>query len=212
VDARSQESISEWIAGAKQGESQAVHALWGRYFERLVRLARQRLATTARRAADEEDVALSAFASFCRAAEEGRFPELSDRDDLWRLLITLTAQKAVDQARHEGRVKRGGGRVHGESALAHGGGIDNGMARVIGDSPTPEFAAIVAEESARLLGLLDEQLQQVAVARMEDCTNQEIAAKLDCSVSTVERSLRLIRRIWQRGAEESQAGSAARPS
>jgi DNA-directed RNA polymerase specialized sigma24 family protein len=200
VTEESQPSISQWILGAKGGQSQAVHALWGRYFEQLVHLARQRLAALPRRAADEEDLALSAFASFCRAAEEGRFPDLTGRDDLWRLLITITARKATDQARHDGRAKRGGGRVRGESALAFGdpGDTSHGLDAVVGDSPTPEFAAIMAEECSRLLNSLEDDLQQVALAKLEARTNQEIGDRLDCSVSTVERSLRLIRKIWQR--------------
>jgi RNA polymerase sigma factor (sigma-70 family) len=200
MTAESQPSISQWIIGAKEGRSQAIDALWARYFEQLVRLARQRLGSLPRRAADEEDLALSVFVSFCHAAEEGRFPDLASRDDLWRLLITITAQKAIDQARHDGRAKRGGGRVLGESAMDHdeleSGG--QGLEQVVGESPTPEFAAIVAEECARLLGSLEEDLRQIAVAKMEDYTNLEIAERLDCSVSTVERSLRLIRRIWRR--------------
>jgi DNA-directed RNA polymerase specialized sigma24 family protein len=204
MSAESQPSISQWILGAKEGQSQAINALWGQYFQRLVRLARQRLAELPRRVADEEDLALSAFASFCRAAEEGRLPDLADRDGLWRLLITITVQKAIDQARHDGRAKRGGGQVRGESALAFGdpGDTSHGLAEVVGDSPTPEFAAIMAEECSRLLNRLEGDLQQVALAKMEDCTNQEIADRLDCSVSTVERSLRLIRKIWQREMAE----------
>jgi RNA polymerase sigma factor (sigma-70 family) len=201
-----QPSVSQWILGAKEGQSEAIHALWGRYFEQLVRLARQRLAAVPRRAADEEDVALSAFASFCRAAEEGRFPDLADRHDLWRLLITITAQKAIDQARHDGRAKRGAGRVRGESALAFGtpGDTTHGLAAIVGDSPTPEFAAIMAEEYSRLVDSLEEDLRQVALAKMEDYTNQEIAEKLDCSLSTVERSLRLIRKIWRQELDRGQ--------
>ncbi len=204
MTAESQPSISQWIIGAKEGRSQAIDALWGRYFQKLVRLARQRLAALPRRAADEEDLALSVFASFCHAAEEGRFPDLAGRDDLWRLLITMTAQKVIDQRRHDGRAKRGSGRVRGESALddfdpQHGG---RGLEYVVGDSPTPEFAAIMAEECSRLLGSLEEDLRQIAVAKMEDYTNEEIAERLDCSVSTVERSLRLIRKIWQRERAE----------
>ena len=69
---------------------------------------------------------------------------------------------------------------------------------MIGDTPTPEFAAIMAEQCDHLLGQLNDDLRQVAVAKMEGYTNEEIADRLDCSLSTVERSLRLIRRIWQR--------------
>jgi len=67
----------------------------------------------------------------------------------------------------------------------------------IGDEPTPEFAASVAEQCERLLNMLDDVLRGVALAKMEHYSNQEIAEKLDCSMSTVERRLRLIRKIWQ---------------
>jgi DNA-directed RNA polymerase specialized sigma24 family protein len=192
-------SVSEWIVGAKQGDSRAVQALWQRYFDQLVHLARRKLADAPRRVADEEDVALSAFAAFCHGARQGRFPKLSGRDDLWRLLITMTAQKAIDQKRYLGRPIRGGGRVHGESALDAGKSslAEQGLAGLIGDAPTPEFAALVAEQCTRLLAELNDDLRPVALAKMQDYTNQEIAASLDCSVSTVERSLRLIRRIWE---------------
>ena len=121
---------------------------------------------------------------------------------MWRLLIRLTAQKAVDRRRYEGRAKRGGGRVRGESALAHDGdsGCGEGLAQIVGETPTPEFAAMVAEQCSRLLNCLNDDLRPVALAKMEDYTNQEIAAKLGCSLSTVERSLRLIRKIWRHEA------------
>jgi DNA-directed RNA polymerase specialized sigma24 family protein len=193
-------SISQWIVGAQKGDSRAIGALWQCYFERLVRLARGKLAGVSRRAADEEDLALSAFASFCRAAKAGRIPDLADRDGLWRLLIKLTAQKAVDRRRHEGCAKRGGGRVRGELALAHREASDSGgegLDQIIGDAPTPEFAAIVAEQCSRLLDSLNDDLRPLALAKMEGYTNEEIGGKLDCSLSTVERGLRLIRKIWQ---------------
>jgi len=201
--AESEPSVSEWILGVKRGDCEAARALWERYFARLVHLARNRLSHGRPRDADEEDVALSAFASFCQAAGQGRFPDLADRDDLWRLLIVLTAQKAVDLLRRAHCAKRGGGRVRGESALAHPGWSEGlaGLADVVGNAPTPDFAAMVAEECDRLLGLLNDDLRSVALAKMEDYTNQEIAEKLGCSLSTVERSLRLIRKIWQSPAK-----------
>src|SRR5438105_1682379 len=49
-------AVSEWIDRLKAGDPVAVECLWGRYFERLVGLARIQLRGTPRRAADEEDV------------------------------------------------------------------------------------------------------------------------------------------------------------
>src|SRR5262245_60870661 len=110
-------SVTHWVSLLQGGDHQAAQPLWERYFQQLVHLARARLQGTPRRAADEEDVALSAFASFCRGAEQGRFPRLSDRKDLWRLLVVITARKALDLSARERRRKRGGGTVRGDSAL-----------------------------------------------------------------------------------------------
>src|SRR6202034_1431934 len=92
-------SVTRWIGDLKAGGAAAAQPLWERYFDRLVRLARNKLRARPRRAAveDEEDAALSAFDSFCRGAARGRFPRLTDRDDLWRLLVVLTVRKALDQ-------------------------------------------------------------------------------------------------------------------
>src|SRR5262249_56446909 len=117
--------------------------LWERYFEQMVRLARQRLRSAPRRAADEEDVALSAFDSFCRGAEQGRFPQLTDRDSLWSHLFFYTVRKASHLIRSECRQKRGGGQVRDEAALAGPDG-EPGLAQVLSREPTPEFAALVA--------------------------------------------------------------------
>src|SRR5581483_6318468 len=111
-------SVTLWIGDLKAGDPDAAQKLWERYFTTLVRLAQARLRTSARAAADEEDVALSAFNSFFTAAAAGRFPRLDDRDDLWKVLVTITQRKAADQRAHQARQKRGGGRVANEAALA----------------------------------------------------------------------------------------------
>src|SRR5262245_11358142 len=110
--------ITHWISALQGGDADAAQPLWQVYYLRLVGLARRKLEGSGRRAADEEDVALSAFASFCRGAQNGRFPLLANRDNLWRLLVVITARKALDQLERERRLKRGGGQVGGESALA----------------------------------------------------------------------------------------------
>jgi hypothetical protein len=72
----------------------------------------------------------------------------------------------------------------------------------VGDEPTPQFAAQVAEEYQRLLELLgDESLRQVAVLKMEGCTNDEVAGRLDCSRRTIARKLEAIRFLWSNEPE-----------
>jgi DNA-directed RNA polymerase specialized sigma24 family protein len=198
---RPEASVTQWIDRLKAGDPDAAQKLWERYFRRLVGLARKRLRAAPRRAADEEDVALGAFDSFCRGAEQGRFPRLNDRSDLWQLLVLLTARKAFDLAQHERRQKRGGGAVLDEAALAcpaDSSAQEAALQQIEGSEPTPAFAAQVAEEYGRLLDRLDSlELRSVAVRKLEGYSNEEIATQLGCGLRTVERRLRLIRGIWE---------------
>src|SRR5262245_37376968 len=100
-------SITAWIDQLRAGDRAAAQHLWQGYFHLLVDLARQKLRRAPRGMADEEDVALSALDSFFRGAVRGRYPQLSDSDDLWNLLLVITERKAVDLMNHERREKRG---------------------------------------------------------------------------------------------------------
>lgn len=186
----SEGSVTHWLGRLRAGDQAAAQPLWERYFQQLVGQARARLRGAPRRVADEEDVALAAFDSFCRGAEHGRFPRLSDREDLWKLLVVITARKASHLLRDQQRQKRGG------TAPAE---VD--LEQVVGQEPSPEFAAQVAEETQRLLGLLDEtgddELRQVAMLKMESYTVEEIAVRLSCAPRTVARKLALIRKLWE---------------
>ena len=193
-------SVTRWIDELKAGDPQAARPLWDRYFARLVRLARARLRHAAHHTAtdaDEEDAALCAFDSFCRGVAQGRFARLNDRDDLWQLLVVLTCRKAINQAKRQGRLKRRGDRVRAGADRDQDTEIDilDGLA---GPEPTPEFAAMVAEEYTRLLEMLgDETLRTVALRRLEGYTSDEIAGELGCAVRTVANKLKIIRLKWE---------------
>jgi DNA-directed RNA polymerase specialized sigma24 family protein len=193
-------SVTRWLADLKAGRNAAVQPLWERYFSRMVELARLRMRSSPYKDAgsDEEDAALSAFDSLCAGLAWGRYPDLADRDDLWRLLVVITTRKVQAQARRQFRWKRGGGQVRPASDLA-GSASDSDedvLAQAVGTEPTPEFAALVAEEYSRLLDRLDDDvLRRVAILRMEGHTSDEIAAQLGCARRTVARQLALIRRI-----------------
>jgi DNA-directed RNA polymerase specialized sigma24 family protein len=187
-------SVTRWLGRLQAGDRAAAQPLWERYFGRLVAVARARLQGAPRGMADEEDVALSAFDSFCRGAGRGRFPQLADRDDLWKLLVVITARKACHLVRDEQRLKRGG--PAGEAPRPGDEAPD--LEAVVGAEPSPEFAAQVAEETQRLLAALgDDDLRRVALAKMEGYTVEEIAARLGCAPRTVARKLALIRKEWE---------------
>jgi len=192
-------SVSRRIADLKAGDQAAAGDLCQRYFDELVRLARKKLCGASRRAADEEDVVVDVLDSLYRGAQRGRFPLLTDRDDLWRLLTVLTHRKAANQVKREKARKRGGGRVRGESAFAPvaGGSSEPGIGGVAGKAPCPASLTELKEGFyAMLAALEDEALQEIAIWSMEGYTNQEIATRIGRSLSAVDRKLKRIRDKW----------------
>lgn len=141
-------------------------------------------------AADEEDVALSAFDSFCQGVEQGEFSRLRDRDDLWCILVVITLRKAVNLIKHQARLKRGGGQVPESD--------DEILQGLISREPDPAISAAMNEECARLFDLLDaEDLRMVVSLKLAGHTNGDVATLIGCSRVTVQRMLNLIRQTWQ---------------
>jgi DNA-directed RNA polymerase specialized sigma24 family protein len=199
------DSVTVWIESLKSGDAEAAQKLWERYIADLIRLARARLGGAPRAVADEEDAALSAFDSFFRGAACGRYPQLADRDDLWRLLVVITERKAIDQAQHERRQKRGGGKVVGLSDPLVADGKGGNVAIVSSPLPSPEYASLVADECQKLLASLSNQiLREVALMKLEGFTHDEIAERMGFSLRSVARKVDLIRRKWHHTIGEKQ--------
>jgi DNA-directed RNA polymerase specialized sigma24 family protein len=183
-------SITRWISALKSGDASAAQLLWERYFDKLVRMAAARLRGAPGSSAvdGEESAALSAIESVCNGAKLGRFPQLSDREDLWQILVMVTARKVCDQIERRAARKRGGGWVPSPGLLE----------RAEAREPSPEFAAMCADECNRLLGMLkDETYRNVAVWKMEGFTREEIGKRLKCSTRTVADRLEVIRKTWE---------------
>lgn len=186
----SEGSITAWVNRLAAGDGDAAGPLWDRYFRRMVSLAAGRLPG---RKSDAEDVALSAFFQFCRAAADQRFARLAGRDDLWHLLVVLTARKAVDWRKHQSAQKRGGPTRELPD-------------EVPGPDADPALGAVVADQIRALFDRLGaDDLRQIAQLKLDGYTNEEIAARLDCTVRTVCRRIALIRDIWETDPAEGAA-------
>ena len=168
-------SVTRWIGDLKAGDDSAAQHLWERYFDRLVRLARARLRAARRAGADRGRGGRGPerLRQLLPRRRRGPFPRLDDRDDLWRLLVVITVRKVLAQVE---RQRRGSAAAAGWSASrpsSAASGRGRGLDRIVGDEPTPEFAAMVADEYRRLLDRLgDEALRQVLDLRLEGYTQR----------------------------------------
>src|SRR5260370_41049027 len=116
---------------------------------------------------DEDDGAQCAFLSLCLGARKGRFPDLQDRNNLWGLLVFITAQKTADLIANDMRKKRGEGKVRGHSFFT-GKDAAGGFDAMRGRSPGPATLNVWKEEDERLLERLkDETLKRIAVLKMQ---------------------------------------------
>jgi RNA polymerase sigma factor (sigma-70 family) len=184
-------SITRLIPELRQRDERAILMLWRRYGMQIENLARPWLVGVSPGVGDAEDVAQSAFHAFCRAAADGRAMELADRDDLWRLLATISRHKATDRIRRELRLRRGG-----RAAIS-----SQGLECAEDDAPSPAEAALLRDELALLFERIDANgdptLQLVATLRLEGASNEEIAEQLGCTTRTVQRKLHLVERLWR---------------
>jgi RNA polymerase sigma factor (sigma-70 family) len=191
-------SDSELLRRLTEGDPDALRELYERCRRRLIRFAHGRLQEVRSALADAEGVADSAFLSFYRGVQEGRYKQLDDARDLWQLLFLITKRKAGKLNRWLKAVKRDCRRTQNQGPPADAESSADGDAAGPPDGePPPAVRAEMAEECARLLRLLaDETLQSVATYKWQGYTNEEIAQLLQCSVAKVERKLARIRSIW----------------
>ena len=193
-------SISRWLKDLKGGDPDAAELLWRRYFDQLVCRAHEKLRRRRTGAeADEEDAALSAFDSFCRGAAAGPFPPAGRP----RRPLAAAGRPHRAQGRRQGGAPVAGsgaaGRVRARptwtaATRRRAGRLD----RFAGPEPTPEFAAMVAEEfrpPARAAGrrgaAADRHLEDGGLHQRRD------RRRLGCARRTVARRLELIRTLWR---------------
>ncbi|MEM6690345.1 MAG: sigma-70 family RNA polymerase sigma factor [Planctomycetota bacterium] len=188
--------VSHWIERVKEGDSNAAQQLWHHYFDRLIRAVRARLMGQNRAISDEEDIVLSVFESFYQAADQGRFPDLADRNDLWHLLLRMSSRKVIDKRRRDARQRRGGGEVIHSIEMDLG--DEQQSIEIIDDEPSPEMVVIMQESVEQFFSHLGVgELRDLAGAKLEGYSNSELATRFGCSERTIERRLHLIREKCQ---------------
>jgi RNA polymerase sigma factor (sigma-70 family) len=185
----------------------ATTAIVHRYFARLAEVVGRHLSRRVRRRVDPEDLVQTTFRSLCARIAGGRFT-LDDREDFWRLLVSIALNKTRKEVAAQMTRKRDPRRERSLDAMDR-----RSLAEPLESRrPTPEEAAIMAEEMDHLLGLLPADIRPIAVWKFEGYTNEEIAEKLGYTLRTVERKVRLIRERWERDTPGTPGRASLRAS
>lgn len=178
-------SVSQLWQQYRDGNSQASSDLYQRLIPRMYAVARKSIGPIAKRGIEADDVVQSAMISFLRYTEGGNLSQNKKREDLWSLVATFTSRKASEHFRRENALKRGGGKVVGEHALAGKDGEGQKIDDLVQQLPTQEFDLAIEE----LLAPLDEEMTRIVLLKLSSYTNREIAEMLECTERKIERKL-----------------------
>lgn len=195
-------SVIQLLRSLRRNDSQAIGKLWARYASRMEGVASRWLTRSVGPLAfDEEDVALSAFYELVTGLDEGRFDSVGSGEELWRLIAVITGRKAAELLRAHGRLKRGGQQEQSVSLNDSGVNVD-----VFEKDVTPDVAVMMVDELNQLLvALADAELEQLVLMKLDGHSNEEIAAHLNYSRSTIQRMLNRVRATWKELADAEPA-------
>lgn len=173
------------LARVHRGDERAVEELLDRYVSRLIRLARSRLPPKLARRLDPEDIVQSACRSFFRRAGAGLY-ELGEDEELWHLLATITVNKARKAVtRHTARKRT----VDSEQSTPRDPRHATLSPEALAHDPSPEQAAILIEETERLMSEVTRLQRRILQLRLQGHTIAETARQAECSQRTVHRAM-----------------------
>lgn len=181
---------SQWLlARWRDGDQEAAHELFRRYSERLLALVRSRLSHKISARLDPEDIVQSVYR--CFFSNVGQDHVVLERSgDLWRLLVTITMNKVIDQTRRQSAGRRSVEReLHGSFADDEFGPGSEVLAR----GPSPEDAAAVLEEVEHVMNSLEPLHRRIVELRLQGHSTAEIANEVQRTERTVRRVLELVR-------------------
>ena len=180
-DPKSHELLDQFLAG----NSEAAAAIFDRYVERLLALARTRIGVKLRRRVDPEDVVQSAYRSFFVHAQNSEY-QLDRSGDLWRLLARTTMNKLYGQIEKQTAAKRSIDREVAEEAV---------LATIADREPKVVDLIAVAEQLTLIMDGLSDDERCVLVSTLQGQDLEEIA-------EAIGKSDRRVRRLLARAKQE----------
>jgi RNA polymerase sigma factor (sigma-70 family) len=177
------------IAAFKAGSETAASELFDRYCEKLMRLARRRIGQRMNTRVDPEDVIQSAFRTFFVHVRNDDF-HFEGEDDLFKLLVRLTVNKALRQIAHHRAAKRDPGKE-----AAQGSTDSDILANLSAHDPSPEVEVAVLDELEQFLGRLPAFDRKVLELKLHGHSTVEIAEALGSYDRKIRRVLERIETV-----------------
>ena len=167
----------DWFNRLADGDPAIVRQFWEQYGDAMRRVAERQIAARLRTRVDADDIVQSVCRTFFRRIGEGQF-DISDSESLWRLLLTITLNKARMQARFHTRGRRSVGRE--QSLPEHGAFQPSQSEAVLADVDFTDLLEFVFQH-------LDDEQKQILTMSLDGKQQTEIAQALNCSERTVRR-------------------------
>jgi RNA polymerase sigma factor (sigma-70 family) len=194
----SKQLVDQYLAG----QAQAATALFDRYVQRLLALARSRVGARLQRRVDPEDIVQSAYRSFFVHAQNGEY-QLAHAGDLWRLLASTTLNKLYGQIEKHTAEKRG---MHLETQS------EDPLAGLAIREPAVVDIVAIAEQLALILGELSQGERFVLEATLRGQSIEAISREMGKSDRTVRRFLESARKRFEDRLLGQDGRTKAKPS
>lgn len=182
-------SFTRCMSDLRAGDSLAEVAVFERFVNRLIGLAKVKLQPQVQSKMDPEDLVQSAFGSFFDGNAAGKF-YFENWDSLWALLARITVRKYNKRMDRLHASKRS---VERETPMGQ-----LGFSAIADREPTPEEAALCSDLLESILGSSSKPLhREIILLKLQNHTNAEIGKILGRTERTVYRVLNRTRQQLQ---------------
>src|SRR5581483_1720213 len=167
------DTFDQFMTRLRDGSNEAAAAVFYRFAQRLIALARSRLEGAVLQKEDPEDVVQSVFRSFFTRHQGGQW-EFESWDSLWTLLTLMTIRKCTNRIEFFHAERRD---VQREVSLEPPDRSQESW-KVLADDPTPSQAAVLTEMLEDLMRSLEERDREILTLQLQGYTIPEISSRV----------------------------------
>ena len=198
--------VTGWLEAIRNEDHNAMASLVERYFTRLSNFVYRNLRTRLRAFEDTEDISIQVIHSALQKISNGAYPNLSDRNDLWLLLIRAAQHRMRDSLR-----VREVSSNQSLNELIDDMNVD--LNRYLGkDDDQVGGLELLAYWGEMIKNLSDPLHREIAGLKLQGLSNREIATSLKIVPKQVDRIVHRIRHDLERMIDENKDTVASKES